>query len=169
MGRRLDVAARRCLPAGITALLMLLTHAPLGVSGQAALLPAITLCGVWFWTLAQPQALPPPVVFLIGVLLDLLGFLPLGVGVLTLLSVHGVALRFRGALAQCDLVWVWLVLAPVATGAALLIWLLVMLLTFRLMSIGPAIFQAVLTIAIYPVLAMPLAAAYRSFADAEQA
>jgi len=169
LGRRLDIAARSLFPAGVTALLMLLTHAPLGVGGQAALMPATALCGVWFWSLTRPRALPPPVVFLIGVLLDLLGFLPLGIGVLTLLCVHGAALLLRDALAQCGLVWVWLVFAPIATGASVLIWLLVMLLTFRLMSIGPAIFQTGLTLAIYPVLAIPLTAAHRSIASAERA
>ena len=40
----------------------------------------MTLACVYFWSLFRPAAMPPPVVFLIGVLLDLLGYLPLGVG-----------------------------------------------------------------------------------------
>jgi rod shape-determining protein MreD len=98
LGRRLDIAARAGFPACITVLLMLLTQAPLNITGQAALLPAVALCCVWFWSLFRPQGLPPPVVFLIGLLMDLLGYLPLGVGVFTLLAVHGVASALRDSL-----------------------------------------------------------------------
>jgi rod shape-determining protein MreD len=165
-GRQLDIIARVSFPASITVLLMLLIEAPLGVSGQAALLPATAICGVWFWSLVQPDYLPPPVVLLIGLLLDLLGYLPLGVGVLTLLCVHGVALVLRGFLAQRGFAWIWFVFALIAAAAALLIWLLVMLLTMRLLSPDQAIFQAVISIAIYPLFAVPLAAAQRSIISA---
>ena len=47
--------------------------------------------------------MPPPVVFVLGLLLDLLGYLPLGVGVLMLLVVHGLALRWRRFLVRAGL------------------------------------------------------------------
>jgi rod shape-determining protein MreD len=169
VGRRLDIAARVSFPASITVLLMFLTKAPLGITEQAALLPAITLCCVWFWSLFRPDNLPPPVVFVIGLLLDLLGYLPLGVGVFTLLAVHGVALVLRRGLARRGFAWIWLVFGVVASAASLLLWLLVMILTFRLLSPQPAIFLAVLSIAIYPVLAVPFAGAHRSVANPENA
>jgi rod shape-determining protein MreD len=169
VGRRLDIAARASFPACITILLMLLTEAPLGMAGQATLLPAVALCSVWFWSLFRPETFPPPVVFAIGLLLDLLGYFPLGAGVFTLLCVHGVALALRRGLARLGFVSIWLVFAVVACAASLLIWLLVMLLTFRVMSPQPAMFMAVLTAAIYPVLAVPFARALRSFANPEDA
>nr|WP_294549324.1 rod shape-determining protein MreD [uncultured Rhodopila sp.] len=169
LGRRLDIAARAGFPACITILLMLLTEAPLGMAGQATLLPAVALCSVWFWSLFRPESFPPPLVFLIGLLLDLLGYLPLGAGVFTLLCVHGVALALRRGLARRGFVWIWLVFALIASAASLAIWLLVMLLDFRLLSPRPAIFMAVLTMAIYPALAVPFAAAHRSVANLEDA
>jgi rod shape-determining protein MreD len=146
---------------------MLLIEAPLGISGQPALLPATAIGCVWFWSLMQPDCLPPPVVFVLGLLLDFLGYMPPGVGVLTLLSVAGAALSLRRFLAPRGFAWAWLTFAPVAAAAALLIWLLVMLLTLTLLSPYPALFQACLTIALYPVLAMPLAAARRSIGASE--
>jgi rod shape-determining protein MreD len=169
VGRRLDIAARVSFPACITILLMLLTEAPLGITGQATLLPAVALCSVWFWSLFRPENFPPPVVFAVGLLLDLLGYLPLGTGVFTLLCMHGVALTLRRGLARRGFVWVWLVFAVAAATASLQIWLLVMLLDFRLLPPQPAVFMAVLTIAIYPVLAVPFAAAHRTFANPEDA
>ena len=79
MGRRLDIAARACFPACITVFLMLLTQAPVGLPEQAASLPAVALGCVWFWSVVRPNALPPPVVFLLGLLMDLLGYLPEGI------------------------------------------------------------------------------------------
>jgi rod shape-determining protein MreD len=108
-------------------------------------------------------------VFVVGVLLDLLGYLPLGVGVFTLLCVHGVATSLRRWLAPRGFVWIWIVFALVACVASLLIWLLMMLLNFRLLPPDPAMFTAILTIVIYPVLTVPFAAAHRSVANPENA
>jgi rod shape-determining protein MreD len=168
LGRRLDIFARSSFPACATVLLMLLTQAPLDIPEQAALLPAVALCCVWFWSLFRPSALPPPIIFLIGILLDLLGYLPLGVGVFTLLAVHGVALVMRRSLPHRGFAWIWAVFSGVAAAASLLIWFMVMLLTFRLLSPDPAIFIAILTVSIYPVLAIPFASAHRSVANPEQ-
>jgi rod shape-determining protein MreD len=167
--RRLDIAARHAFPAGCTVVLMLLTGAPLGIADQAALLPAVTLAGVYFWSLHRPSAMPPPVVFVIGLLFDLLGYLPLGVGVLSLLIVHGVALRWRSSLTGRGFLRAWLAFAGVAVGAALLGWALTALLSFHLLPVGPAVFQAVLTVALYPALAVVLAGAHRTIADPERA
>jgi rod shape-determining protein MreD len=169
LGRRLDIAARLAFPTCMTILLMLLTEIPLGMPNQAALLPAVALIAVWFWSLFRPGSLPPPAVFLLGLLLDLRGYLPLGAGVLTLLIVHGVALRWRRFLVEQGFAMVWIAFLPLAIGGAALIWLLTALLTFRLLSPIPALFQAVITAALYPVLAIPLSRAHRSLADPTRA
>jgi rod shape-determining protein MreD len=153
----------------MTVCLILLTQAPLYVPGQAALLPAVATCCVWFWSLFRPDNLPPPVVFLIGLMVDLLGYLPLGVAVFTLLVVHGAAVALRRPLYHRGFAWIWIVFCGVAAGASLMIWLLVMLLTFRLLSPNPAIFVAVLAMAIFPVLGVPFLHAHRSVADPDRA
>jgi rod shape-determining protein MreD len=169
LGRRLDIVARVSFPSCVTVLLMLLSQVPLQITGQAALLPAVTLCCVWFWSLFRPANMPPPVVFLIGLMMDLLGYLPLGVGVFTLLVVQGVALALRRSLSQRGFIWIWVVFGAVAAAASLAIWLLVMLLTFQLLSPYPVMFMAVLSIALFPVVAIPFSAAHRSVADPDQA
>jgi rod shape-determining protein MreD len=164
-GRRLDIVARASFPTCITVLLMLLSDAPLGFLGQTALLPSVTVASVWFWSLARPNIMRPPAVFLIGILLDLLGYLPLGVGVFTLLAVHGAAVTLRRRLATRGFAVTWSAFTAIAFLAAILTWVLVMLLKVRLLSPEPAVFQACLTIAIYPALAIPFAAAHRSIAN----
>jgi rod shape-determining protein MreD len=169
LSRLLDIAARHAFPASCTILLMLLTEAPLGIADQAVLLPAVTLACVYFWSLFRPTAMPPPVVFLIGLLFDLLGYSPLGVGVSTLLMVHGLAVRWRHVLTRLGLLPAWLAFAGFAAGASLVGWTLTALLSFRLLPITPALFQAVLTAALYPTLAILLARADRTIADPDRA
>jgi rod shape-determining protein MreD len=169
LGRRLDIAARRAFPVGCTVLLMLACETPFGFEDQAVLLPASTLGCVYFWTLFRPSAMPPPAVFLIGLLLDLLGYLPIGVGVLTLLAVHGVTIRWRRVLTRQRFVWVWCAFGVLATGAAVVTWAFDCLLSVRLLPLAPALFEAVLAIALYPAIAILFARAHRGVADPERA
>ncbi|HVC59457.1 MAG TPA: rod shape-determining protein MreD [Acetobacteraceae bacterium] len=169
MARRLDLAARHAFPASITILLMLLTEAPFGIVDQTSLLPAVALASVWFWSLYRPAAMSPPVVFAIGLLLDLLDWLPIGTGVLALLIVHGIALRSRRTLGRHGFALVWLAFAVVAAGAATLEWAATAVLTWRLVPPGAMLFQAVLSAALYPALAILFARAHRSIANPERA
>jgi rod shape-determining protein MreD len=93
--RQLDATARLCFPLASTMLLLLLLAAPLGLPGQAAMQQAVALACVFFWSLFRPGSMSPPMVFLLGLLVDLLGLAPPGVAVLVLLFAHGLSLRWR--------------------------------------------------------------------------
>ena len=167
--RRLDMSARWGFPAATTALLLVLTAAPLGVPAQAELQGAVALAGVFFWSLFRPASMPPPVVFLLGVLADLLSYAPPGVGVLTLLLVHGLALRWRRVLARQGFLLVWLSFAGIAAGAAALQWALTSVLELRLLPPLPGLFQAVLSAGLYPALAVLLTRAHQTLAEPRHA
>lgn len=169
LGRRLDAAARASFPAASAALLLLLSAAPFGLPAQAQLQPAIALGCVFFWSLFRPASMPPPVVFALGALSDLLGLSPVGVSVLTLLVVHGLALSWRRGLTRQGFLIVWLAFIGIAAGSAATEWVLTSLLTFTLLPIGPALFQATLTAGLYPALATLLTHTHRSLAAPERA
>ena len=167
--RRLDVAARHCFPAAITVLLLLVATAPLGLPGQAQLQQALVLSGVFFWSLFRPDAMSAPVVFLIGLLADLVGLLPIGVSVFVLLSAHGLALRWRRTLIRQGLLFIWALFAVVACFAAMMTWLLSALLMVRLLPVAPALFQFALSVAVYPAIAALFSHAHRGAANPEGA
>lgn len=148
---------------------MLLTEVPFGIVDQTWLLPAVALASVWFWSLYRPAAMAPPMVFAIGLLLDLLDWLPIGIGMLTLLIAHGVALRWRRFLGRHGFALGWLAFAVVAAGAAALGWVATTVLTWRLVPPGAMVFQATLSAALYPALAILFARAHRSIANPERA
>ena len=163
--RRLDGTARRSFPTVLTMLLLLLTAAPFRLPGQAELQNAAALSCVFFWSTYRPGSMPPPAVFLIGLLADLLDFAPPGVGVITLLAAHGVAVRFRRELLRQGFLLVWLAFVAVAAGLAGLQWLLTSALTLRVMPVGSMLFQAVLAAGLYPMLAVLLTRAHRTIAE----
>jgi rod shape-determining protein MreD len=168
-GRRLDIAWRHAFPGLTSLLLMLLSLAHFGIWEQAALLPTVALTCVWFWSLFRPSAMAPPIVFLLGLFLDLLGFLPLGVGGVTMLATHGIAHWLRRFLSRQGFAVVWLIFTTVACVIAGLNWTLVSLLTFSLVPWGPVLFQAGLAAAMYPAVAIPLMLAHRSIANPDLA
>lgn len=169
LGRRLDLAARHAFPASLTILLMLLTQAPFGFADQSALLPVMALTSVWFWSIYRPTAMSPPMVFGIGLLLDLLDWLPVGTGVLTLLLIHAVAMRWRRMLGHQGILLVWLSFALVAAAAGVLEWTATAVLTWQLVPPLAMAFQAALAVALYPALGVMLGAAHHSIAGPEQA
>jgi rod shape-determining protein MreD len=163
------MASRRSFPAATAALLLLLMAAPLGLPGQPEVQEAIALAAVYFWSLFRPASMPPAVVFLLGLLTDLLAFAPVGVGVLSLLIVHGLALRWRRVLVRQGFVVVWLAFVAIAAGAASLQWMLTSLLTFRLLPPGAGVFQAALSAGLYPMIATLLTRAHQTLAEPEHA
>jgi rod shape-determining protein MreD len=167
--RRLDMAARRCFPASTTALLLLITATPLGLPGQAELQQAAALSCVFFWSLFRPASMPPVVVFLLGLLTDLLGYAPPGVSVLTLLVAHGFAVLWRRKLVRMGFLVVWIAFISVICGASALEWALTSLLTFRLLPPGSAFFQAAIGLGLYPLIAVMLTRAHQTLAEPEQA
>lgn len=167
--RQLDAASRRSFPVACTAVLLLLTAAPLGLPGQAPLQPAVATGCVFFWSMRRPGSMPPAAVFLLGLFSDLLGLTPPGVSVLLLLLTHGAATRWRRVLAGLGTLAVWLVFIGVAAVAAALQWAIIGLLSFHLLPGSAALLQFGLTAGLYPALAVLFTLAHRGLADPDRA
>lgn len=165
LGRRLDLAARHAMPAVLTLLLLLIATAPFGVPGQAQLLPAFAMGSVFHWSVLRPIDLSPPVVFVLGLLADLLGLAPVGVMLLSLLLLQAVVLQWRRTLMTRHFPLLWISFAVLAAASSALDWLLYSLLSLRLLPPAPMLFQAAVAIAIYPALAALLRLAGRLIAD----
>ncbi len=165
----LDVASRYAFPAAQMGIVLIFLSLPLGIPGQAALQPVWAAINVFFWSVFRPSALPPPVVFAEALLLDLLTQGPIGIQVLLLLLLQAVALRYRRGLARGGFVLVWFVFAIFAAGAAFGEWVLVSLLTWRLLPPWPALFECGLAAGLYPLLAGYLTLVHRGPAAPERA
>lgn len=166
---RLDVASRYAFPALLTAAVLVLLSAPLGLPGQAQLQPAWALASVYFWSLFRPLSMPAWLVFPLGLLLDLLAQGPVGVSVLILLLVHGVAVANRRVLTRQGFFTVWLAFWAVAAAAALLEWLFAVVFLWRVLTPWPAVFEFGVAVGWYPFLAWGFTIAHRGRAAPERA
>lgn len=164
--RQIDGMARAVVPTGSVVLLLVAAVVPVGVPGLAG---AVAWAGVFFWSVFRPAGLPPPAVFGLGLLLDLLTAGPLGAGVLVLLAVHALAARGRRVLAGASFALVWLTYGAFAVGAASLGWVLQAALGWRLPAPAPGLVQALLSVGLYPALALALTAVHRAMERAEAA
>ncbi|HEY4253686.1 MAG TPA: rod shape-determining protein MreD [Roseomonas sp.] len=162
--RQLDDFARMALPSVATAVLLVLAAAPLGLP---ALVPAVVVPAVFFWSVFRPASMSPLMVFLLGLLQDLLTYAPIGIGILTLLIVHGLAFRWRRGLAAWSFLAVWLVFCAFAMGAAAIGWLLHALLALQLPSAVPALHLALLSAGLYPTMAYVMTRAHQAMQRAE--
>ena len=134
---------------------------------RPTLVPAVVLPAVFFWSIFRPLSMSPVAVFALGLLQDLVTYAPLGIGVLSLLAVHGLAFRWRRALAGWSFLSVWLVFCGFAAGAAGLGWLLHAILSLRLPPLEPSIQFALLAAGLYPTLAWLMTRAHRAMRQAE--
>lgn len=164
--RRLEALARALLPGIGTAVLMVVAAGP---TGLPTLVAAVALPQVVFWSVFRPGAMSPPVVFVLGLLLDLLSLAPLGSGVLTLLVAHGLAVTWRRLLARLSFLFVWLAFGGFALGVAALGYALTALLSFDLPPVQPVLHQAALAAGLYPAFAWVLGRLHAMMLRAEAA
>ncbi len=164
--RRIDDFARLAFPGVSTAFLMVLAAAPISLPSPVF---AVTLPCVAFWSVFRPAAMMPPIVFLLGLLMDLLTLAPLGAGVLVLLVLQAVVLRFRRVLARQSFLAVWLAFCVAAFHAATLFWALQSLLSLRLPPVAPALHAALLACGLYPAIALVLTRVHEAMLQAENA
>lgn len=152
LSRRLDLAARSLLPTCFCMVVIILFSAPLRIPGIAEMMPAIVMATVFFWSFWRPAGMPSVAVFLLGLFMDLVGFTPLGVSALLLLLIHGVGIYARFGLMRLHFLLAWAVFALVALSACLLQWGLACLFRLHVLDLPPALFEAFLSIGIYPPL-----------------
>jgi rod shape-determining protein MreD len=150
--QRVDVLARALTPFLLTVLLLLVSLTPLRSPYLAPVMPSMALIAVYYWTVFRPDLMPSGAVFLIGLLHDLVGVAPLGIGVLALLLVHGAVGSQRKFFATAGFGLLWLGFAVLAAAAQLFIWLLSCIMIGRLVDLAPAVLQYAVTLAIYPCL-----------------
>lgn len=112
--------------------------------------------------------MPAWAVFLIGLIADLLSFGPPGTILLAFLVAHGVAHTWRYGLSRINFLLAWSALALLALILSLFQWFMACIGALRLMSPAPSLFQAALTIGIYPTLSALFVWAHRAVVNPER-
>ncbi len=160
---RLDLWARNLLPFLLTLAMLILGTAPLPIPHFLPLGAGLALISVYYWAIHRPGLLPAPAVFAIGLLGDLLGIAPLGVGTLMFLLVYGIALSQRRVFQGQPFLIVWWGFMMVAAGALSAGWIFASIVAGAVLDPDPVIFDYLITLALYPAVADLFARAQRAF------
>lgn len=156
--------AARFVPFLMTLLFALISVVPLNLPGFAVVTPAFALMAVFHWTVYRPDLMPLSAVFAIGLLVDLLNGTPyVGLSALSLLIARTAVVSQRRFFVNRTFPVVWLGFLAVASGIFVFLWAVVSLLHAGMLGLRPFVFQAVLTVACYPVGSYVLAWAHRAF------
>jgi len=147
-----DGIGPKLVPAAFTLVLAILSVIPLGIPGYAQVTPNYVLMSIYYWTIYRPDHLPYLVVFLIGLLVDLLTFGPPGVTPFALLIVRATVLSQRKFFVGKNFPILWWGFALAAGAVTFLSWGVGGFYSGRLLDPRSFAFQAVLTAAVYPVL-----------------
>lgn len=151
--QRFDMLARRLTPFALTMSLVLVSILPLHVPGGARIMPMLVLMSLYHWSVHRPHLLPAYAVFFIGLMQDVLGGIPLGVNALVYLVVYGLIVSQRRFLVGKSFMVIWLGFAVIAAGATVAEWLLVSLLNLTLVESGAMVFQYIMSVGNFPLLA----------------
>lgn len=149
--KRLELQFLSAIPSLLTLLLAIFYLVPKHIGGLSSVMPLLPLMPVFYWAMAHPQAIPYWFMFIIGLVMDAVMGMPLGLSSLLyifFLSVINTQRKYfhkEGFLIK----WGYLcILLLVTTG---LNWLLLSWFHADAMPLIPAVIQWCLTIACYPV------------------
>lgn len=138
--------------------LILLSLLPFGLSGGLFVSPLLALMPIYFWTLYRPQLMPAPAVFGLGLVQDLVSGGPIGLWPFILLVTFGI-------LSSQRLLLVILLQGRLGFGFAFVMgvamvtaWATGCIVYARFLDPTPFLLQAVLSIALYPVIGRLLVA-----------
>ncbi|MEZ5927663.1 MAG: rod shape-determining protein MreD [Parvularculaceae bacterium] len=130
---------------------VLLLALPLRLGAGVVPTPLLPLIIVFFWSVYGPSYLPAGSVFLIGLLQDMLTGGPLGLWPAVYLVTQYIVISQRSYFLGREQKVVWIGFAFAATGAALILWLVMSLMSGVLLPVGALLAQMATTILTYPL------------------
>jgi rod shape-determining protein MreD len=151
--RRLDHAIRSMLPFLSCLALCVVAILPIGLPHWGALAPPLMLIGVYYWSLARPDLLPPTAAFAAGLFQDLMTGAPTGSGALIMVIAQWVLRGQQRFLVNRPFLLMWGGFAPVAALATLVEWLIYALFTLHAAPILGELVRMGLGFFLFPLVA----------------
>jgi rod shape-determining protein MreD len=150
---RMDTLSRQLTPFFLALFLATLGVVALQVPGWARVAPLLSFMAVYHWAVYRPDLMPGYAVFLIGFMQDVLSGTPMGVLTLIYLIAYGVVVSQQRYLTGRPFLVVWLGFILISAGVMALAWIMVSALSGGVLDPRALLYQFVLGIGLYPVLA----------------
>ena len=145
-------AFRATIPALTLLLCIFVTTIPFGLPYLADVTPFLSLIAVYYWSIYRPDLMPAAVAFAGGLLQDVLTGGPVGLLALVLVLVHGIGVSQRRVFLGKSFQVEWWGFGLVTAGAIFFAWAAASLYFTMFIEVRPFVVQALLTVAIYPLV-----------------
>lgn len=147
---------RGILPFVSGLLLVLLMLVQFNISAIENIFPFLSLIAIYYWSIFKPKLMPVSIVFLLGLLQDILSGGPLGMTALLLILVRVFVLSQGRRFLEREFLFSWLVFIFVSLAYGALVWLVASVYLKETQNIWNAMGQSTLTIMIFPAIVWPL-------------
>jgi rod shape-determining protein MreD len=157
--QRLDRSARLLAPFVSSVVLVMLSALPVYIPGYGQVAVDVGLMTVFYWAIYRPDLFPAIAAFVLGLWQDILVGAPIGLHALILLLANWAIVYQRTFFQGKSFAVIWWCFSLVAIAAATISWVIVCALNTTLVSPIAVLFQAALTVGVFPFMAWFLARA----------
>jgi len=157
--QRIDRSARQLAPFLSSVILVMFSALPVYLPGYGQVVVDVGLMTVFYWAIYRPDLFPVIAAFVLGLWQDILVGSPIGLHALILLLANWAIVSQRTFFQGKSFAVIWWCFSLVALTSALVSWILVCALNTTLVSSMAVIFQAALTVGVFPFMAWFLARA----------
>jgi rod shape-determining protein MreD len=157
-------ALRLLLAQGVILLFLLLNVVSFSLPHAGDFKPFFLLMAVYYWAIYRPTVMPIAYTFALGLVMDLLAQLPIGLSALLLVGMQTIVRHSRLFLMGQAFITVWLGFAVISLMNALALWCLMSLAAFSfapMTALTQTLIAALLSIFIFPVACLLLQATHR--------
>lgn len=147
---------------------MILEVIPYNIAGYTGIKPELILIAIFYWSVHKPSLMSPLLSFLLGLTLDMISALPLGVNALTFVLINKLATDQRRVFLGQPY-WVsWAGFSIVALLAICVQTALVYLITGALAEYSNLLMIFILTVALFPLISFLLIASHKIMLRSKQ-
>jgi rod shape-determining protein MreD len=164
--RRVLRVSRLGLPLAVIGFLVVFSVVPLRLPHYTAVAPNWVLAAVFYFASHRSDLVPSWTAFVLGVLFDVLSGGPLGLSALVMLLVREAGAILAEPLRGRPFLLSWAAFGIVALAAQMLGVLLATALAGTLVALPNVVFQLMLTVVVYPALALLLGVLARPLGNA---
>jgi len=150
--QRVDKWSRSSIPVGFTLFLLIVGLLPWHLPELGTVGISLVIISVYYWGLRKPHLMTPWAVLCIGLIGDLLGVTPMGVGTVSLLCLYALIRSQARALRNMPFLIVWGTFILMAGVTILLSWILTAAMDVHFPDIKPALILYLFDIICYPPL-----------------
>jgi rod shape-determining protein MreD len=155
---------RLVLAQGVILLFLLLTLVSFSMPHAGDFKPFFLLMAVYYWAIYRPTVMPVAYTFILGLVVDIMAGLNLGLTALLLIGAQIIVQRSRLFLMGQPFVMVWLGFAILCFSYAVALWLLISIASWEFAPLGALVQTLIaggLSILLFPLASVILQAVHR--------